>query len=69
MDRQLAKTTQTLDEQKVECLKNPIDENNNQYHSQVELYLVWKMVKDVKHEGIPVMNKAMLEINVMDGEK
>ena len=40
MDRQLAKTTQTLDEQKVERLKNPIDENNNQYHSQVELYLV-----------------------------
>ena len=69
MDRQLAKTTQTLDEQKVERLKNPIDENNNQYHSQIKLYLVWKMVKDVKHEGIPVMNKAMLEINVMDGEK
>ena len=46
-----------------------MDENNNQYLSQDELYLVWKMVKDVKQEGIHVMNKAMLEINVMDGEK
>ena len=27
------------------------------------------MVKDVKQEGIPVMNKAMLEINVMDDMK
>lgn len=69
MDRKSNKTTQTLDEQKAKCLKNPMDKNNNQYLSQDELYLVWKMVKDVKQEGIHVMNKAMLEINVMDGEK
>ena len=27
------------------------------------------MVEDVKHEGIPVMNKAMLEINVTNDMK